>query len=111
LRSNLRWASAIALLIALEGRTLARTTPFEVNATGGVTTPHGDDDLPTPARATGDVKLVVRQTICHLSHHPRDGGRTPQRVCPVMVADARADVFPVDPQTVAPVASVPTLAR
>ena len=88
-----RWTAAIACVVMFEGLASARTAPFYS------TTPGASTGLTVTARALAQPHtewLGTRTTICHISRHPRDGGRAPLRVCPVMLADARAGALVPD---------------
>jgi hypothetical protein len=81
-----RWTAAIACVMTLEGSALARTAPLVLIAARAIAGPtHNERALAVPHAGW----LGARTTICHISRHPRDGGRA-LRVCPVMLADARA---------------------
>jgi hypothetical protein len=78
---------AVALVTTLEGVSYARAEPFALARVDAESAVH---DVRSALAHGGTEWTAVRTPICRISHHPRNGSRAPQRVCPEMLADGRS---------------------
>jgi len=84
---------AVAFVTTVEGVSYARAEPFVLARVDAESAVH---DVRSVLAHGGTEWTAVRTPICRISHHPRNGSRAPQRVCPEMLADGRARATSVD---------------